>query len=325
MAGKPPNPRRQLPPGLEDPETTSITSLSDLQRELGNNSGPRTAYLIVLQGSDVGEMFKIDSPEVVIGRGQAATLRLNDDGVSRRHARIVRVGDALVIEDLQSANGTIVNGEKITQHELVDGDKIRFGSTTILKFTHQDDIDQNFQQRMYDAAIRDSLTKVYNKAHFLDRLEKEFAYAKRHDSALSLVMFDLDFFKKVNDNYGHLAGDHALIAVTEICNQLIRSEDLLARYGGEEFAIICRGVSVLAGGIMCERIRSTIASTEVMFDNQRLPITVSIGVSGLIESHAASGLELVALADKALYEAKQKGRNRVQISRGPSERGSSSG
>ncbi|RYZ64097.1 MAG: GGDEF domain-containing protein, partial [Proteobacteria bacterium] len=208
---------------------------------------------------------------------------------------------------------------------LVDGDKIRFGSTTILKFTHQDDIDQNFQQRMYDAAIRDSLTKVYNKAHFLDRLEKEFAYAKRHDTALSLVMFDLDFFKKVNDNYGHLAGDHALIAVTEICNQLIRSEDLFARYGGEEFAIICRGVSVLAGGIMCERIRSTIATTEVMFEGQRLPITVSIGVAGLVESHAAGGLELVALADKALYEAKQKGRNRVQISRGPSPDRSTSG
>ena len=324
MSGIPQFPRRPPPPGLEDPESTSITSLADLQRELGER-GPRTAYLIVLQGSDVGEMYKLDSPEVVIGRGQAATLRLNDDGVSRKHARIVRVGDATIIEDLQSANGTIVNGQKITQHELQDGDKIRFGSTTILKFTHQDDIDQSFQQRMYDAAIRDSLTKVYNKAHFLDRLDKEFAYAKRHDSPLSLVMFDLDFFKKVNDNYGHLAGDHALIQVTEICNQLIRSEDLLARYGGEEFSIVCRGVNVLAVGIMCERIRSTIASTEILFENQRLPITVSIGVAGLNESRAAGGVELIALADKALYEAKQKGRNRVQISRGPSATGSSSG
>lgn len=311
-----------MPPGLEDPEATSITSLADLQRELGQK-GTRTAYLIVLQGSDVGEMFKIDSPEMIIGRGQQATLRLNDDGVSRKHARIVRLGDSIIIEDLKSANGTVVNGERINTHELVDGDKIRFGSTTILKFTHQDDIDQNFQQRMYDAAIRDSLTKVYNKAHFLDRLDKEYAYAKRHNSALSLVMFDLDFFKKVNDNYGHLAGDHALISVTEICNQLIRSEDLLARYGGEEFAVICRGVSVLAAGIMCERIRSTVAATHVTYEGQRLPITLSLGVSGLNESQAAGSLELIALADKALYEAKQKGRNRVQISRGPNDKGSS--
>ena len=316
MAGRPPIPRKSLPPGLEDPEATSITSLADLQRELADK-GVRTAYLIVLQGADVGEMFKIEGAEMIIGRGQQATLRLNDDGVSRKHARLVRLGDSVILEDMNSANGTVVNGKRVTTHELVDGDKIRFGSTTILKFTHQDDIDQDFQKRMYDAAIRDSLTKVYNKAHFLDRLDKEFAYARRHNSSLSLVMFDLDFFKKVNDNFGHLAGDHALIAVTEICNQLIRSEDLLARYGGEEFAIICRGVNVLAAGIMCERIRSTVASTEVMYDGRRLPITLSLGVAGLKESPAASSsTELIALADKALYEAKQSGRNRVQVSRG---------
>src|SRR5262249_10672059 len=157
------------------------------------------AFLVVLQGTNVGEMHKVEGPETVIGRAMSAQVRLNDDGISRRHCRVLQIGGQVIIEDLGSANGTLVNGERSHPQTLKEGDKVRLGATTMLKFTYQDKLDETFQQQMYDAAARDGLTKAYNKKFFLDRFETEFAYARRHKSLLSLVMFDVDHFKKVND------------------------------------------------------------------------------------------------------------------------------
>lgn len=294
----------------DDGETTSITNLVDLQRELAGRRQMR-AYLVVLQGSNVGEMHKIEGPEVVIGRAMNATFRLQDDGISRRHARILSMGNQVVIEDLQSANGTVVNGELVQHHVLKDGDKIRLGTTTMLKFTYQDKLDESFQQQMYDAALRDGLTRVYNKKYFLDRLDTEFAYAKRHGAALSLVMFDVDHFKRVNDTWGHLAGDAVLVKLAEITQQTVRTEDVLARYGGEEFGIICRGIPLLNAGILGERVRTAVERTSFDYQGTRLPVTVSVGVGALPEAVADGPLDLVAEADAALYDAKQAGRNRV--------------
>jgi diguanylate cyclase (GGDEF)-like protein len=199
----------------------------------------------------------------------------------------------------------------IEHHELKEGDKIRLGTNTMLKFTYQDKLDETFQQQMYDAALRDGLTKFYNKKFFIDRLETEFAYAKRHSTMLSLVMFDVDHFKKVNDNYGHLAGDAVLMHLARITHSMIRTEDVAARYGGEEFAIICRGIPLLNAGVVGERLRTNVEAANFDFQGKRLPVTISVGVAALPESHAASSCELVADADEALYEAKKSGRNRV--------------
>ncbi len=307
----PPPPRRFGPGDADpDPEATSITNLADIRREMESRQKV-TAYVIVLAGSNTGEMHKLEGGEVVIGRGMQATIRLNDDGISRRHARIVSMGNEVIIEDLGSANGTIVNGEAVTTRVLTDGDKIRLGSTTILKFTYHDKLEESFQQQMYDAALRDGLTKAFNKKYFLDRLETEYAYARRHVSMLSLVMFDVDFFKKVNDNYGHLAGDYVLQKLSKIAQSCIRTEDVFARYGGEEFAIICRGIPLINAGIMGERIRTVVEQSAFEFEAKRLPVTISVGVAALPESNAESALALIQSADNALYEAKRSGRNRV--------------
>ncbi len=298
--------------GVDEGEATSITTYVKIQEEVAKVRR-LNAYLIVLQGSNVGAMYKIDGPEMLIGRASAASVRLQDDGVSRRHARIIQVAGQLMIEDLQSANGTIVNGEKVDQVVLKDGDKIRFGSTTILKFTYHDNLDESFQQQMYEAAIRDGLTKTFNKKYFLDRIDTEFAYARRHRTSLSLVMFDLDHFKRVNDTFGHLAGDAALFGVARLAHQLIRSEDVLARYGGEEFSILCRGVNVIAAGILGERLRGTVEQAPLEWHGQRLPITISVGVSGIPELDAGGPVELIAAADEALYDSKKLGRNRVTL------------
>jgi diguanylate cyclase (GGDEF)-like protein len=267
--------------------------------------------LVVLQGTNVGEMHKIDGPEMIIGRANNVNVRLNDDGISRRHCRVLQIAGQVIIEDLGSANGTLVNGEVVQHKPLQEGDKIRLGATTMLKFTYQDKLDETFQQQMYEAALRDGLTRAYNKKFFLDRFETEFAYAKRHKTMLSLVMFDVDHFKKVNDTYGHLAGDAVLVKLAGITHAMIRTEDVLARYGGEEFAVICRGTPLLNAGVLGERLRTAVETAVFDFGGQRLPVTISVGVAALPESPVNTMQDLVGKADEALYEAKKSGRNRV--------------
>ena len=155
----------------DEGESTRITNLASLESELRARRQQVHAYLVVLAGTNLGEMHKIEGPESVVGRAMSAQLRLNDDGISRRHCRVLSIGGRVIIEDLGSANGTLVNGEMIQHQELKEGDKIRLGANTMLKFTYQDKLDETFQQQMYDAALRDGLTKCYNKKFFIDRLE----------------------------------------------------------------------------------------------------------------------------------------------------------
>jgi two-component system cell cycle response regulator len=298
----------------DDPDATMVASLGDFEDELRKRRARDRASLVVLAGTNVGEMYRLEGPEMVIGRASNATIRLNDDGISRRHARIVREGSVFYIEDLGSANGTLVQGQRIAgRTRLNDGDKLRLGPTTILKFGFQDDIEENFQQRMYDAALRDGLTGAYNKKFFLDRLDSELAYAKRHQIDLSLLLFDVDFFKRVNDTYGHLAGDHVLIRLAQLTQAALRQEDIFARYGGEEFAVLCRGVKLPLAGVLAERLRAGVESTPFEHDGRRLPVTISVGVASHPTSPVSNPLELIKAADEALYEAKRCGRNRVLL------------
>ena len=293
-------------------EQTRVSDLDKLRDELTKRSQRDRAYLIVLAGSEVGKMFKLDDGETVIGRSHRADIRIDDDSISRLHVKLMLDGTNVSIEDLNSSNGTLVNGTRITIESLRDGDKIRVGETTILKFTFHDRLDENFQQKMYNAALRDPLTKAFNKKYFIDQLRTEFSYAKRHDSALSLLIFDLDHFKRINDTYGHVAGDQVLIEVAEQVHGVLRAEDVFARYGGEEFVVILRGIPLSDAGVLAERIRSLVEQHPFVSSEQRLPVTVSIGVAAYHET-LEDPLSLVEAADSALYAAKEAGRNRVLL------------
>jgi two-component system cell cycle response regulator len=298
----------------DDPDATMVASIGDFEDEMRRRRARDRASLVVLAGANVGEMYRLDGGEQVLGRASNATIRLSDDGISRRHARVVREGNQYVIEDLGSANGTLVQGERIAGRTVLqDGDKIRLGPTTILKFGFQDDIEENFQQRMYDAALRDGLTGAYNKKFLLDRMESELAYARRHQLDLSLLMFDVDFFKRVNDTYGHLAGDAVLVRLAQLTQTALRQEDIFARYGGEEFAVLCRGVKLPLAGILAERLRAGVEATPFEHDGRRLPVTISVGVAAHPNSNVSTPTELIKAADEALYEAKRCGRNRVLL------------
>jgi diguanylate cyclase (GGDEF)-like protein len=271
------------------------------------------AYLIVLAGTNVGEMFKLSREATTIGRGQQADIQIIDEGISRRHARLVADNEAVYVEDLGSTNGTFVNGQKVAREPLHDGDKIQVGSTTILKFSYHDELEEEFQRQMYESALRDGLTKIFNKKYFLDRLEGEFAYAARHRVALSLVMFDIDHFKQINDTYGHLAGDQVLVALARKVSDSIRAEDVFARYGGEEFIVICRGIEVQAAHAFADRLRRTIEGFPFAFNGVPLRVTISIGVAALPNPAISDPIAFIGVADEAMYEAKRAGRNRVIV------------
>jgi diguanylate cyclase (GGDEF)-like protein len=294
---------------LDWDDDTKISSKDEMSRPAPADRD--RAYLIVLAGSSVGEMYKITAEKTVIGRGQQADIQVIDEGISRRHAEIVHEGEHILIKDLGSTNGTFCNGEKIATHQLSDGDKIQVGSTTILKFTFHDSLDETFQRQMYESALRDGLTKIFNKKYFLDRLESEFAYAIRHRTQLSLVMFDIDHFKRINDTHGHLAGDYALSTLAKVVSDTIRQEDVFARYGGEEFAVICRGIDLGGALAFGERIRRCVDGQAFVYNGVDIKVTVSVGVAAVPEVGMKEPAELIGAADDALYQAKRQGRNRV--------------
>jgi two-component system cell cycle response regulator len=302
-----PKPKRQF---SDDDEVTKIGKVEMLG---GGAKAPKRdrPYFIVLAGSNLGRMFRVEKGEVILGRSTNAQIRLEDDGISRNHARVTMRGEELWIEDLGSQNGTFINGEKVAEKALQDGDKIQVGATTILKFTYHDDLDDRFQQKMYDAALHDGLTKAYNKRHFLERLTVEVAYARRHHTALTLVMLDVDHFKQVNDRFGHLVGDYVLVELAGIIESQLRQEDLFARYGGEEFAVLCRGASLGNASVLAERLRAKVETTHMEQGGIHIPVTISLGVAAQSDKAPDGATHLVAEADAALYDAKRGGRNKV--------------
>ncbi len=272
----------------------------------------RNAYLIVLSGRAVGQMFKLASGEHVVGRSTDADIRLDDEGVSRAHAKMRRRSDGTVeVSDLDSTNGTYVNGAQVRHFTLSDGDRIQIGSVTILKFSYQDSLEEQFQQQLYESATRDPLTQSYNKRYFNEQFEKDFSHALRHHLPVSLVMLDVDHFKQVNDNNGHPAGDHVLQRLAATIMASLRTEDAFCRVGGEEFAVIMRDCVDDEAMQLAERLRRLVASTQFVYGGKTLPVTISLGVASFDRTRHTRSTDLVEESDRCLYEAKRRGRNRA--------------
>jgi two-component system cell cycle response regulator len=275
------------------------------------------AYLVVLAGSNVGEMYKVEKERTIMGRGDHVDVRLFDEGISREHAQVVQekgdTGSRNILEDMGSTNGTFCNGARVQRQVLADGDKILLGSTTILKFTYQDKLDEMFQRQMSESALRDGLTKAFNKRYFTERIESEYLYAVRHDAPVSLMFLDIDHFKRINDVHGHPAGDHVLVELAKIAHGALRNEDIFCRYGGEEFAVISRGTELGDAQALAERLRRAIEEHAFSYDGKSIPVTISVGVARAPRAGVGSPAEFIALADETMYAAKRAGRNRVHI------------
>lgn len=287
-------------------EKTIITQVGKLEE-----AGEKRAYILFLAGPLVGKLMELKEGEAILGRAPDAGIPINDGRVSRQHLSLEVAESGTTLTDLGSTNGTYVNGQRVQTHVLQDGDKVQISSQTIFKFAYQDNLENIFHKELYKMAVIDAVTGVFNKRYFSDRLKEELAHARRAKVPLSLMMLDVDFFKKINDTHGHLAGDFALAHIAKTVQKMVRVSDVFARYGGEEFVILLRNTDEKGAAQLAERIRRTVEISPASFEAHTLPITISLGVASLSETDYASPEVFIEAADSYLYQSKQGGRNRV--------------
>jgi diguanylate cyclase (GGDEF)-like protein len=292
---------------LSDPHNTAVTSVS-LPRQ---DAGPEQACLVVILGDGIGRKVVLGRMPVTIGRSSHSDLQLDQESVSRCHARLERRGHGYTLKDLGSTNGTLVNDEMVDVDgcTLRDGDHIRIGRA-ILKFISGNNVEAQYHEAIYAMMTTDGLTQVHNKRYFEDALDREVARCVRYSRSFGLVMFDIDHFKQVNDTHGHLAGDEILRGLGHAVRTRVRRNDVVARVGGEEFAVLLPESDLEGAIAFGEKLRSVVESTRFSFEGTHIPVTISVGAAGWRPDYDA-GLDLMKVADGRLYEAKQGGRNRV--------------
>src|SRR5688572_6108326 len=283
--------------------------------------GRDDASVLVLSGPLSGQFYKIPRNGGVIGRDPDVEIRLLDPGISRRHAEILRTEEGhYILRDLESRYGVYVEGEKITGPQRVsDGDRLQLSGETVLRLRYQDPKETEIIEKIQEAVTRDALTSVSNRRYFIERLEQEFAYARRHRAPLGIMMIDVDFFKRVNDEHGHAVGDEVLRTVGRTLHDAVRTEDLVARYGGDEFIVLSRGATKDDVAKFADRLRTTMRDRVIRSHGEQFRLTLSIGIACFENNDPVTMMELIARADSALYAAKRQGRDRVASWTSPPE------
>ncbi len=299
-----------------DTDTTRNLNLEiegvNIDRELSKSTVP---VLIVIRGIPQGKRFLLEGQNTfIVGRGNGVDIQVDDANVSRNHVQITLDGERIYVADMDSRNGTFVNDELIRGEkvELAKEDMVRIGNT-ILKYLPAGQFETLYHIHMADAAHRDTLTGLFSRQYISEVLEVEFKRAKALHTPMSVLYFDIDDFKKVNDTNGHSCGDYVLTALGSLINSLgLRQRDLAGRFGGEEFLIVLANTTLDHASVVAERIRKGIASHLFTYGTTPIPITVSLGVA-TIKPGFQSGADVYQTADRALYESKRNGKNRVTV------------
>jgi two-component system, cell cycle response regulator len=273
--------------------------------ERPNTSGP--PCLVIISGEDMGRRYELGLTEVSIGRADNCTICVATDQVSRKHATVQAILGKYYLVDNGSTNGTFVNEQKVERAKLLDGDQIRVGKT-VLKYT-ESHVEQRYFEHVFNLASMDALTGAFNKRYFDETFGKEALRSQQTATPLSLVLFDIDHFKRVNDTYGHPAGDAVLKAVAGAVSAQLRDGDALFRVGGEEFALVLSATPLDMAIQAAEAVRSLIAELVTELAGTRITATLSLGVAELGVSELPA--ELYQRTDALLYAAKRGGRNRV--------------
>ncbi len=287
---------------------TRITKVQVLKQP--EEDGEACLVLIYPPGADMGRRFPLDRNELVIGRGADCDIQVDYDSVSRRHARVYRSSERhWVIEDLGSTNGSYVDDMPVSRAPLSDANFLKIGAA-IFKFLTGAGVEASYYEEIYRMTIIDGLTGVHNKRYFLEFLEREIARCARHQRPLSLLMFDIDHFKSINDTHGHLTGDYVLKEMSRRLRERIRKEELMARYGGEEFAVVLPETDHVGSMNFAEQIRQLVNSEPFEYEGDSFQVTISVGVHTLY-GQSMDPSAFIKQADENLYAAKRSGRNRV--------------
>ena len=281
---------------------TVVTVIS----KISDRPAAKNACLVVIYGLELGRKYDLDTSTIIVGRSSKSDIQIDQESVSRSHAKILNTGKNIILRDLGSTNGTYVNDQLVDEYVLRDGDFIKIGRT-IFKFLSGGNIENAYHEEIYRLTTVDGLTQVFNRRYFLEQLEREVSRAKRYRRDLSLIMFDIDRFKDINDSYGHLAGDYVLKQLATVVKGKIRKEDIMARYGGEEFVIILPEIDAPNALNFAEKVRKIVEKAAFRFEDTRINVTVSVGVASLDDGDDSSSL--IKRADDRLYDAKASGRN----------------
>lgn len=297
-------------------DKTSIVTGDTLSGKLRSidDTPPALVILIGPQGY-VGKQWSLTENEYVIGRAVESGIFLDDRSVSRSHARVNITASEVTVCDLGSANKTVINGTAITSmnpYRLQNNDQIKIGNV-IFKFLDRGNLEAITNRQLIEKATKDALTGANSKAALLEKGPEAMKRSEVLNEALSVLVFDIDYFKKINDTYGHSAGDHILREMCGVISQkLVRTNDFFARYGGEEFVILLPGAPQKSSTEIAERIRTTIETTNFVFENKKIPVTISLGLA-FRKPEEKEWEQLFKRADDALYKSKQTGRNKVTV------------
>lgn len=300
----------------EDDQTTIILGSEwDHPAETGESL---PAALICLMGPQgcVGRRWTLSGEQTVIGRSPTVHICIDDPSVSRIHAGVVQTSDTdVVLVDLNSRNGTWLDDKKIPSNEplsLGDNQRIKVG-TAVFKYLAPGNIEYLSNKYLYESAQKDAMTSAYSRGALEQLGPDSVKKAAALQSPLSIILLDIDHFKSINDDHGHLCGDSVLIELVRLIQQeLLRTEDYLARYGGEEFVVILTNTSLPQAMDIAERIRQRIERHLFECPEKKVPVTVSLGVAD-VHNFSEKWEELLKRADGALYSSKRGGRNSVHV------------
>lgn len=287
-----------------------VTVQVDSKRPLSRTCKDACLIHIYPAGPSMGMRHVLERPRIVLGREAGCDIVVADTSVSRRHTVLEMGIDGYAATDLDSTNGTYVNNLPASATPLSDGDYLRVGNC-LFRFLAGGNVEADYHEELYRLAIIDALTELHNKRHLVDCLERELARAVRYNRPLSLVLFDIDHFKQINDTLGHLAGDLTLRELADRLRKEVGEDDLLARYGGEEFAVVLIETGPEQAIELAERLRRAVEEHEFRFEGRTYPVRISLGVATLRSSTTLTSKQFIQQADECLYEAKRQGRNRV--------------
>jgi diguanylate cyclase (GGDEF)-like protein len=297
-------------PNSDSPDFTERTIITERKAAQAVTPAEKAAYVVIIYGADLGKRIPLGAGSIEAGRSTKCDIPIDQESVSRRHARIFWDGSGYRLKDLGSTNGTYVNDLLVTDGALSDGDQIKIGRT-ILKFMTGSNIEASYHEEIYRMMTFDGLTQIFNKRYFHETLEREISRSRRYGRDLSLILFDIDHFKQKNDTFGHLAGDAILRELASVVRAKLRREDIFARVGGEEFAVLVPEVALKGALEVGEKIRQVVERTTFRFEQHVIPTTVSVGVA-LWNGGEDRPEDLYKRTDAALYAAKEGGRNRVK-------------
>ncbi len=294
-------------------DKTSIVASDTFKGKLrAADDAPPAVVILVGPPGYVGKQWLITKPDMTIGRADGIDMSVTDASLSRSHAKFIVNATDVQIVDLGSTNKTQVNGVALppmVPRRLANNDQIKTGNV-IFKFLEKGNVESITNQQIFDKASKDALTGAYNKGALLDKGPESIKRADVLTEPLSVITFDIDFFKKINDSHGHPGGDYVLKELGQLMqSKLVRSNDYFSRYGGEEFVLILQATPIKTAMEVAERIRATIEAHAFVYETKKIPVTISIGVSAKVPGD--SWESIYDRADKALYQSKQNGRNKV--------------